>query len=73
MSQKGRGQAPLRETLAPFGQDQHPIGKTLALSALLQAATRAEWSKHTATSSRKRPAYPGWRPVHQSHHLICKG
>ena len=42
MSQKGRGQAPLRETLAPFGQDQHPIGKTLALLGLLQAATRAK-------------------------------
>jgi hypothetical protein len=68
---KGRRQAPLRETLALFGQDQHPISKTLALLGLLQAATRAKWSKHTATSSRKRPACPGWRPVHQkpSSHL----
>jgi hypothetical protein len=39
---KGRRQAPLRETLALFGQDQHPGSKTLALLGLLQAATHAK-------------------------------
>jgi hypothetical protein len=42
MSSKGRHQAPLRETLALFGQDQHPKGKTLALLGLLQATTHAK-------------------------------
>jgi hypothetical protein len=35
-------QSLLRETLALFGQAQHPENQTLALLGLLQAATRAK-------------------------------
>jgi hypothetical protein len=36
-----RRQAPLRETLGPFGASPASKSQTLALSGLLQAATRA--------------------------------
>ena len=36
-----RRQAPLRETLGPFGASPASRSQTLALSGLLQAATRA--------------------------------
>ena len=39
---KGGRQAPLRETLALFGQALHPETKTLALLGLLQATTCAK-------------------------------
>jgi hypothetical protein len=38
---KVRCQAPLRETLGPFGASPASKSQTLALSGLLQAATRA--------------------------------
>jgi hypothetical protein len=53
--------------LALSGHHQHPEGKTLAPLGLLQPATCARQAQHTAICSRKRPACPGWRPVHQSH------
>ena len=41
MSRKWRRQAPIGETLALFGHDQHPRSKTLAPLGLLQPVTRA--------------------------------
>ena len=46
----------LRETLALFGQAQHPENQTLALLGLLQAATHSKRPQHTATCSRQRLA-----------------
>ena len=70
---KGRHHAPLRETLALFGKNQHPRSKTLALLGLLQAATGAKWSSHTATHSRKCPAASGDVLSIKSNRLICSG
>jgi hypothetical protein len=73
MSRKWRRQAPIGETLALSGHDQHPRSKTLAPLGLLQPVTRAKQAQHAATCSRHRPACPGWRPDHQDHRPICKG
>jgi hypothetical protein len=55
----------MRETLAPSGHNHHPTSKTLAALGLLHPATCAKQAQHTAICSRKRPACPGWRPIHQ--------
>jgi hypothetical protein len=73
ISKKWRRQGPIGETLALSGQNHHPTNQTLAPLGLLQPAMCAKQAQHTATCSRNRPAYPGWRPDHQDHRPICKG
>jgi hypothetical protein len=58
MSRKWRRQAPLGKTLAPLGQNHHPVSQTLAPLGLLQPAMCAQKAQHTAICSRKRPASP---------------
>jgi hypothetical protein len=62
MSRKWRRQAPIGETLALSGHNQHPVSQTLAPLGLLQPAMCARQAQHTAICSRKRPTSPGWRP-----------
>jgi hypothetical protein len=73
MSRKWRRQAPIGETLALLGHNQHPVSQTLAPLGLLQPAMCAKQTQHTATCSRNRPACPGWRPIHLGQRPICKG
>jgi len=73
MSRKWRCQAPKGETLALLGQNHHPVSQTLAPLGLLQPAMCAQKAQHTAIYSRKRPASPGWHPIHQGPRPICKG
>jgi hypothetical protein len=73
VSKKWRRQAPIGETLALSGHNHHPASQTLAPLGLLQPAMCAKQAQHTAICSRKRPASPGWRPIHQGHRPICKG
>jgi hypothetical protein len=73
MSRKWRRQAPLGETLALSGHNHHPATQTLAPLGLLQPAKCAKQAQHAALCSRKRPASPGWRPIHLGQRPICKG
>ena len=73
MSRKWRRQAPIGKTLALSGHNDHPVSQTLAPLGLLQPAMCAQQAQHTAICSRKRPASPRWRPIHQDHRPICKG
>jgi hypothetical protein len=73
MSRKWRRQAPIGETLALSGQNQHPVSQTLAPLGLLQPAMCAQKAQHTAIYSRERPTSPGWRPIHLGQRPICKG
>jgi hypothetical protein len=73
MSRKWRRQAPIGETLALSGHNQHPVSQTLAPLGLLQPTKCAQKAQHTAICPRKRLASPRWRPIHQGHRPICKG
>jgi hypothetical protein len=59
--------------LALSGNNHHPAIQTLAPLGLLQPAKCAKQAQHAALCSRKRPASPGWRPIHLGQCPICKG
>ena len=73
MSRKSRRQAPLRETLAPLGHNNHLMSKTLPLLGLLQPATRAKETPTRCHMLQKSSKLPGWRPDQPSQRPICKG
>jgi hypothetical protein len=50
-----------------------PATQTLASLGLLQPAECAKQAQHAALYSRKRPANPGWRPIHLGQRPISKG
>jgi hypothetical protein len=73
MSRKWRRQAPIGETLALLGHNHHPVQPDVGPLGLLQPAKCAKQAQHAALCSRKRPASPGWRPIHLGQRPICKG